>query len=179
METTEKQRILAAAHKQPVDKVPLAARIDLWYNYHKGHGTLPKKYQDYSIPDIMRDLGAGVQLRHLHIWKTGYKDVEIIIHEDPPFKTTEYRTPKGTVSLKSMFTPQEGPWTPYELELPFKSADDYPVIEHLLENTVLVPYLDDYFKKVEDIRLEVFQFYSKKLKKIYLQIYKKLLFNLS
>ena len=46
-----------------------------------------------------------------------------------------------------MFTPQEGPWVEYELELPFKSADDYPAIEHLLENTVLVPDFDEYVKK--------------------------------
>jgi len=32
MAMTEKQRILAAARKQPVDKLPIGARIDVWYN---------------------------------------------------------------------------------------------------------------------------------------------------
>jgi len=48
-----------------------------------------------------------------------------------------------------MFTPQEGPWVEYELELPFKSADDYPAIAYLLENTVLVSDYDEYIKKQE------------------------------
>jgi len=149
MAVTEKQRILAAAHKQPVDKLPFGARIDVWYNYHAGHDTLPEKYREWNIPDILRDQGAGIELRHGYLWKVEYRDTEVVVCKDPPFTTTEYRTPKGTVSMKTMFTPQEGPWVPYELELPFKSADDYPAIEHLLENTVLVPYLDDYLKKVE------------------------------
>jgi len=149
MAMTEKQRILAAARRQPVDKLPVGARIDVWYNYHAGHDTLPEKYKGWSIPDILRDQGAGIQLRHGTIWRTEYRDTEVAIHEDPPFTTTEYRTPKGTVRMKTMFTPQEGPWVPYEVELPFKSVDDYPAIEHLLENTVLVPYLDEYLRKVE------------------------------
>jgi len=149
MAMTHKQRILAAAHKQPVDKLPFGARIDVWYNYHLGHDTLPEKYRGWNIPDILRDLGAGIQLRLRYMWKVEYRDTEVVVSEDPPFKTTEYRTPKGTVSMKTIVTPQEGALSPYQAEVPFKSADDYPMIEHLLENTVLVPDLDDYLKQTE------------------------------
>ena len=149
MAMTEKQRILAAAHKQPVDRLPVGARIDVWYNYHSGHDTLPDKYKGWSIPDILRDQGAGIQLRYDHIWKVKYRDTEVVVQEDPPFTTTNYRTPEGTISTKTMFTPKEGPLAPYEVELPFKSAEDYPAIRHLLKNTVLVPYLGDYQETVE------------------------------
>ena len=149
MSITHKERILAAARGQSLDKLPLGARIDLWYNYHSWHDTLPDKYRGNNIPDILRDLGAGIQMRHSPIWKVDYRDMEVAIHKEPPFTTTEYRTPKGIVSMKTMFTPQEGARVEYELELPFKSAADYPAIEHLLENTVLVPYLDDYLKNKE------------------------------
>lgn len=149
MAITHKQRILAAARRQPTDKLPLGARIDLWYNYHLWHGTLPNKYLGCNIPDILRDLGAGVQLRQSSIWKVEYRDTEVVTDKEPPFTTTEYRTPKGTVRMQTMFTPREGARVEYETELPFKSADDYPAIEHLLENTRLVPYLDDYLKNAE------------------------------
>ena len=149
MSITHKERILAAARGQSLDKLPLGARIDLWYNYHSWHDTLPDKYRESNIPDILRDLGAGIQMRQSPIWKVDYRDMEVVIHKEPPFTTTEYRTPKGIVSMKTMFTPQEGARVEYELELPFKSAADYPAIEHLLENTVLVPYLDDYLKNKE------------------------------
>ncbi len=149
MAMTRKQRILAAARKQPVDKLPVGARIDVWYNYHAGHDTLPDRDQGWSIPDILRDLGAGIELYHPRMWKTEYRNTEVVVHEDPPYTTTEYRTPKGTVRKKTMFTPQEGPWVEYELELLFKGSDDYPAIQYLLENTVLVPDLDEYVKKQE------------------------------
>ena len=68
MAMTHKQRILAASRKQPVDKLPFGARIDLWYNYHSGHDTLPEKYHGWSIADILRDQSAGMQLGLRSIW---------------------------------------------------------------------------------------------------------------
>ena len=45
MTMTHKARILAAAGKQSVDRLPFGARIDLWYNYHAAKGSLPEKYR--------------------------------------------------------------------------------------------------------------------------------------
>jgi len=149
MAMTHKQRILAAAGKQPVDKLPFGARIDLWYNYHSGHNTLPEKYRGWSIVDILRDQGAGIQLRLRDIWKTVYHNLEVVTHSDPPYTTREYMTPVGTVAVKTAFTPEEGPWAAYEVELPFKSEKDYPVIEYILANTTVVPDLTDYYKTEE------------------------------
>ena len=146
MAMTHKQRILAAARKQPVDKLPFGARIDLWYNYHSGHNTLPEKYHGWSIVDILRDQGAGIQLRNVRLWETEYHKVEVVTHSDPPYTTTEYRTPVGTVTEKTAYTPEEGSLSPYKVELPFKSEKDYPVIEYLLANTTVVPDLADYYK---------------------------------
>jgi hypothetical protein len=142
-----RDRILAAAAKQPVDKLPFGARIDVWYNYHSGHGTLPEKYQGWNMVDILRDQGAGAQVRHLRIWRVEYDNLELVKHEDPPYTTTEWRTPVGTVTQKTVFTPEEGPWIVYEIDHPFKSEKDYPAIEHILENTRLVPDLDEYAEK--------------------------------
>ena len=117
MAMTHKQRILAAARKQPVDKLPFGARIDLWYNYHSGHDTLPEKYRGWSIVDILRDQGAGIQLRNVRLWETEYHKVEVVTHSDPPYTTTEYRTPVGTVTEKTAYTPEEGSLSPYKVEL--------------------------------------------------------------
>ncbi len=151
MAMTHKERILAAARKQPVDKLPFGARIDVWYNYHSGHGTLPKKYKGCSMPEILRDLGAGVQVRLLRVWKKEYNNVDVVVEEDPPYTTTEFRTPLGAVTLKTMYTPEEGPWIVYEVELPYKTESDYPIIEYLLENTVLVPDMERYHELEKDV----------------------------
>ena len=149
MVMTHKQRILAAAWKQPVDKVPFGARIDLWHNYNSSHDTLPEKYRGWSAVDILRDQGAGIHWRSKKLWRTEYHDVEVVIHSDPPYTTTEYRTPVGTVALKTVYVPEEGPSGHYEVELPFKSEEDYPVIEYLLANTTVVPDFDDYYETEE------------------------------
>ena len=56
---SHKARILAAARKQPVDKLPFGARIDVWYNYHCAHDSLPEKYRGCNMVEILRDQGAG------------------------------------------------------------------------------------------------------------------------
>jgi len=146
---SHKARILAAARKQAVDKLPFCARIDVWYNYHSGHGTLPEKYKDWNMVEILRDQGAGAQVRHLRIWRVEYDNLEVTTQEDPPYKTTEWRTPVGTVSLRTVFRPEEGPWIVYEVDHPFKSKEDYPAIEYIFENTRIVPDLSEYRQKEE------------------------------
>ncbi|MBI2958657.1 MAG: hypothetical protein HYY32_07440 [Chloroflexi bacterium] len=151
MMMTHKQRILAASRKQPVDKLPFGARIDLWYNYNKVHGTLPEKYRGLDMVDILRDLGAGIRQRHEYIWKETFRNVEIVDSDAPPYRTTEYRTPKGNVTRKVVFTQEEGTVAAYETEHMFKSAEDYAPIEYLIENTVLTIDQDKYLKAVQRV----------------------------
>ena len=147
MGVSHKARILAVAGKQAVDKLPFCAHIDVWYNYHSGHGTLPEKYKGWNMVEILRDQGAGAQVRHLRIWRVEYDNLEVTTQEDPPYKTTEWRTPVGTVSLRTVFRPEEGPWIVYEVDHPFKSKEDYPAIEYIFENTRIVPDLSEYRQK--------------------------------
>ena len=92
MTMTHKPRILAAAEKQSVDKLPFGARIDLWYNYHSTNGTIPRKYRGYTEIDILRDLGAGGtivlgseqvrtsnnrQARIITLWETTFRNVKV------------------------------------------------------------------------------------------------------
>ena len=147
MAMSHKTKILAAARKQPVDKLPFGARIDVWYNYNCGHGTMPDKYKGTNIVEILRDQDAGAQIRHLRIWRIEYDDLELVTHKDPPYTTTEWRTPIGNVSQKTIFRPEEGPWIAYEIDHPFKGEKDYPVIEYILKHTRLVPDLSEYLEK--------------------------------
>jgi uroporphyrinogen-III decarboxylase len=144
MTMTHRERIVAAGRKQKTDKLPFGARIDVWYNYHFAHGTLPEKYKDKNIVEICRDQGAGSQMRLYRTWKVDYTNLEAKVTENPPRKTTEWRTPLGNVSMTTIFTPQEGPWIAYELDHPFKKKEDYPVIEYILQNTRLTPDYTEY-----------------------------------
>lgn len=154
MAMTHKQRIMAAARKQSVDKLPFGARIDLWYNYHSSNGTLPEKYKGWSMVDINRDLGAGTQFRARKHWKEEFRDVEVVVHEEFPFTIRRYRTPVGTISYKTTFNPYssykgvvgatrveplfQGVPGVTKVEPLFKGEKDYPTIEYLIEHTTLM-----------------------------------------
>jgi len=146
MEMTQKQRILAAARGEPVDKLPFGARIDVWYNYHSAHDTLPEKYRGWGQVDILRDLGAGAQLRLFSVVKEEYRDMEVVERHEPPYIITEYHTPLGTVAKKEILDKSEGSWVKYEMEKIFKSERDYPIIKYILEHTVPVDNFEAYHK---------------------------------
>jgi hypothetical protein len=97
--------------------------------------------------EILHDQGAGAQLRHMRIWRVEYDNLEVIITKDRPYETTEWRTPLGSVTLKTVFRPDEGAWIVYEVDHPFKSNEDYPVIAYIMENTRIIPDLSEYSVK--------------------------------
>ena len=97
--------------------------------------------------EILRDQGAGAQIRHMRIWKAEYDNMEVITSQEYPYSTTEWITPNGKVSLVREHRPEEGPWMAYEIDHPFKSTKDYPVIKYIFENTRIVPDLDEFKEK--------------------------------
>jgi len=139
MSMTHKERLLAACRGDHLEKLPYGPRIDLWYNFHNAHGTLPEKYQGRSMMDILRDLGVGGQYRYYAVVKEEVDDVEIVETDNPPYLRTGYRTPYGTVTKTMMFNPHEGAWIGYESEKLFKSEKDYAAIKYVLEHTTPVP----------------------------------------
>jgi len=166
MVMTHKARILAAAGKKPVDKLPFGARIDLWYNYHAAKGTLPGKYKGCTEIDILRDLGAGGMVvlggeqvrtgtnpkaKLIILWETTFENVKVISSEEGPVKTVTYVTPKGTVSTKTEFNRTEGYLQGYVVERLFKNEENYPAIEYMLEDSVLVPDYDEYTRLADTI----------------------------
>lgn len=151
MVMTKKQQILAAARGEKLEKLPFGARIDVWYNYHSAHGTLPGKYKGWSQTDILRDQGAGAQKRFFSLTREEYRDMEVVEKHDSPYITTEYSTPVGTVSKKDVFDTSEGPWIRYEMEKLFKSEKDYPVLKYIMEHTEAVDNFEEYYKLREEI----------------------------
>ncbi len=151
MAMTKKQQILAAARGEKLDRLPFGARIDVWYNYHSAHGTLPDKYRGWSQTDILRDQGAGAQARFFSVTREKYRDMEVVETNDPPYITTEYHTPVGTVAKKELFDTSEGPWIKYEMEKLFKSEKDYPVLKYVMEHTEAVDNFEPYQKLREEI----------------------------
>lgn len=151
MDLTPKQKILAAARGEHLDQLPFGARIDLWYNYHLSHNSLPEKYRGWSISDIARSQGAGIQIPVFSVVKETYPNVEVRITKNDLVERIEYRTPFGIVYKEIRWTTHDGSWLPYEVSRLFKSEEDYPAIMHLLENTIPVENFEEFERTQDEI----------------------------
>jgi len=89
--------------------------------------------------DILRDLGAGFQVRLKTLWKEKFNNVDVITYDKGSVVTTEYKTPVGNISTKVELNRSEGYIVGYIREHLFKSEKDYPIIEYMIENTVISP----------------------------------------
>jgi len=147
MPLSQRERLLRVARKEPVDERPFCARIDVWYNYHLHHGSLPNRYRHSGMVEILRDQGAGCQIRHMRVWRVQYEGLEVAVREEPPYRTITWKTPVGAISMKTMHTPEEGPWIAYEVSHPFQSPEDYRTIAYVLSHTRLVADFNEYAEK--------------------------------
>ena len=49
----------AAARGEAAEFLPFAPRLDIWYRSNRIRGTLPAKYKNASLIDVIDDLGVG------------------------------------------------------------------------------------------------------------------------
>jgi uroporphyrinogen-III decarboxylase len=100
--------------------------------------------------DIVRDLGGGLYHPFLMIFSERFHNVEVKVYEQGREKLTEYKTPLGTVSTKHVLTSaMAGALQPYQTEYMLEQADDYDVVEYIIENTKLTPNYNE-FLELED-----------------------------
>ena len=153
---THKQRVLAAIRREPHDRLPFCSRIELWYNYHANQGTLPHRYQGMSQWDLQRQLdiglvgyyGAGEDLFRLQYHNMNYRE-ELL----PDRRVVTVETPHGTIGAEWQ-VPRElkgSASITIQTKHFFESADDYPALQHFIENTEPVENYAGYAKLPEAI----------------------------
>jgi hypothetical protein len=130
---------------------------------------VPKGTPGLLLTDIHRDIGFGQQIQTIcHARR--FRGVELVLkldgetfyHEkdplieyfprlfdklqrDKPGETTaEFVTPLGTLTTKTVLTPEiiEQGGVPLMTEHPFKDVSDYPAFEYLFEHAEFVPRFD-------------------------------------
>jgi len=157
---THKERMLAAIRGQRLDRLPWAPRLDLWYNANKRGGTLPPKYRNAALGDIIADLDAGFHavvpdfrdlrasaddvdralgIYNLHAmpYRTVLENVrhEVAVGGDRTRVT--YNTPAGSVTTSTIYDEAmraAGITITHVEEHAFKSPADYAALEHVFRN---------------------------------------------
>ena len=94
--------------------------LTLWYDTHRKKGTLPDRWQNFSLPKIARDLGVPVWLVS-RPWKIETPGVEIDKTETEGERITRIDTSVGALTARWSLGP-DGTW--WQMEYPVKTPED-------------------------------------------------------
>ena len=155
-----KQRMLAVIKGEAVDKIPYAPRLDLWYRANERAGTLPAKYKNASLVEMVDDLDMGSHavvpnfrdlrepeddaeraLGIYNLWTMPYRSVlenvkrKIRVQGDRTF--VEYETPVGKINTTVLYDEgmrRAGITITHVEEYPFNGERDYRALGYIFEN---------------------------------------------
>jgi uroporphyrinogen-III decarboxylase len=164
-DATCRERILAAIRGETVDRVPWVPRLDLWYTANLRRGTLPDRWQGWSLPDILRDLGVGrhevipdfLEVEHpdeaadqslglMHVpnqpYRLRFRETERVVRREGERWNVTYRTPVGSLTTTVLHTDQmrrDGVSLLHTPEHAVKDLADYETIAFIFEDLEVIP----------------------------------------
>jgi len=161
--------MLAAIRGEPCDKMPWAARLDLWFKANQRAGTLPSRFRNAALRDLTDRLGMGYHgvvpdFRDLINPDEDDRALGIYNLKTKPYRTVlenvrrsyrqvgdrtiaEYQTPHGTLRTVTLYDEamrKAGISISHVEEHAFKSMSDYPALGYLFENARIVPQYEGY-----------------------------------
>lgn len=123
---THKEQMLAVLGGQPVERIPWVPRLDLWHRANRRAGTLPKRYADASLIEMLDDLGfayhavipdfkalrtpddeahraLGIHNLQCMPVRTVFEGIEYHIRQDGDRQIVEYDTPAGPLTTVTVY----------------------------------------------------------------------------
>ncbi len=141
-----RERMEAVLSGRPPDRIPWVPRLQLWYEARRRTGTLPPRYQGWTLRDIERDLGLGTPARDGRVMEERLEGVEIITAREGPFERVTYQTPVGRVEAVTRHSADlDRLGLPGRIvSYPLKAPKDYAVWRWIVEHTHWVSAYDAY-----------------------------------
>ena len=102
--------------------------LTLWYDWHKKRGTLPKQWQDYTLPEAARAMKSPVWFAAQP--RLGHTGVEIIITEQAGERMIRTETAAGTLLARWTLGP-DGAW--WQTAYPVKTAADLAAVKEMVQ----------------------------------------------
>jgi hypothetical protein len=103
--------------------------LTLWYDHHNARGTLPEKWDGYSLPQITREMNVPTWLATAP-YRTETPGVEIVTTEQGGERVVRTQTRAGSLLARWTLGP-DGDW--WQVEYPVKNADDLNAVLELAE----------------------------------------------
>ncbi|NUQ62662.1 MAG: hypothetical protein HUU20_09245 [Pirellulales bacterium] len=165
-----KQRMLSVLRGEPTDRIPFFPRLDLWYRANRLAGTLPSKYRNATLMEMVDDLGWGYHAvvpeyknvrsiddeihRALGIYnlaampiRTVLDGVDLAIRQEGDRTIAEYRTPVGTITTVTLYDEamrKAGISIAHVERYAFQGAEDYAPLEYLFRHARAEPNYEGY-----------------------------------
>jgi hypothetical protein len=165
-----KQLILDTIQGKPTTRIPFVPRLDLWYRSNKYNNTLPDKYKNASLKEIVEDLGVGYHaiipnfqdlrssdddlhraLGIYNLWFMPYRtvlnNVDIFSEVNGDKRTVEYRTPKGNITTETIYNAQmrsAGITITHISKYAITCAKDLEALQYIFENAAVYPNFAGY-----------------------------------
>jgi hypothetical protein len=128
-------RLLGQADQQPF----FLPDLTLWYAWHQRRGTLPAGWEDYSLPQVARALGAPIWLV-ARPWRVETPGVAIDTTEKDGKRVIHSETSAGTMVARWTLGPA-GDW--WQTEYPVKTKADLAAALELVQARAYVLDGDD------------------------------------
>jgi hypothetical protein len=167
---THKQQMLSVLQGQAVERIPWVPRLDLWYRANRREGTLPRRYADASLMQMVDDLGFAYHAvvpnfkdlrssddeahRAIGIYnlqcmpiRTVFDGIEWTLTQDGDRQIVEYRTPVGpltTVTVYDEAMRTAGTTITHVTRYPFCGPQDYEPLCYLFQHARVEPNYDGY-----------------------------------
>ena len=151
---TNRERLLATMDGRMPDQIPWIPRLLIWHRAQVRRGTLPERFRDMSLREVELSLGMGTPAREGRVFAVKQDgDVEVVTQREANTVLTSYRTPVGTVSIRTRSSDllDEVGIGSLEIEHMIKGPEDYAVVEYLFTHRQYEQTYEAYLKYETDI----------------------------
>jgi hypothetical protein len=95
--------------------------LTLWYDWHRSRGTLSSGWEDYSLPQVARAMGAPVWWV-ARPWRIETPGVEVVTTEEDGERIVRSQTSAGTLVARWTLMGANAEW--WQTEYPVKTKED-------------------------------------------------------
>jgi uroporphyrinogen-III decarboxylase len=173
---TYRERMLCAIGGDDCDVLPCVPRLDLWYKANKLNRTLPKRFSNSMLSEIIESLDIGYHAvipdyrdasfpeseatRSLGLYQCNsicYRvdfDVGISVEIDGDDVVTKYITPKGDITTRVRYNEgmrRGGVTASILTEYPIKSREDFEAVGYIFEHADVIPCYKNFNRKNEEV----------------------------
>ena len=173
---THEEMIYRAIRGEDLKELPFVPRLDLWYQGNKLQNTLPDKYKNASLVEILDDLGLGYHCvvpdfstvesledyadvglgihRTQSVFYTVEFDVERKVEQDGPKINTVYHTPYGDLTTQIHYDEQmrlSGITQPLVTKFAIQEEEDYQKLAYIFDRGGVKPRYEYYDRLKEKI----------------------------